>query len=378
MTRSATHWMTADDWTTLVTPGADVGTGLEGRSLGRTSSGLPFVADPAALYRGGLVTNPNVVVAGAMGSGKSTVVKMLAARSLDSGSRVVILDPKGEYGELARACSLPVVDPGRSGWLRPYDGDPSRATRALLAAALGRPLGAELSHEVTVVLAGLGPPWPPRVWPTLLNSLNKSSGLLRAACSRLVDGDLAGVFDGPGDPVDVTGPGLVIDLSRRWNDASLPVVALGAVLASQEISRQRGATMIIADEAWAMFDDPATVAWLRGSWKLARATATSHVLVVHQWRDVEAATRTTSVHRAALASLLRECETWWLFRHGIDDAGHLARTVGLSSRERATIESLSRGRALVRFGPWRSIVDIEPDELDRHVIDTDGAWRESR
>ena len=378
MTRSATHWMTADDWMTLVTPGADVGTGLEGRPLGRTSSGLSFVAEPAALYRGGLVTNPNVVVAGAMGSGKSTVVKMLAARALESGSRVVILDPKGEYVELARACSLPVVDPGRSGWLRPYDDDPSHAARALLAAAVGRPLGAEMTREITVALARLGPPWPRRLWPVFLDSLNKSSGLLQAACARFVDGDLAGVCDGDGDPVDITGPGIVIDLSRRWHDASLPVVALGAVLASQEISRQHGATMIIADEAWALFDDPATVAWLRGSWKLARATATSHVLVVHQWRDVEAATHTTSVHRAALASLLRECETWWLFRHGVDDAAHLARIIGLSPSEKTAVETLTRGRALVRFGPWRSLVDIEPDELDRQLIDTDGAWREPR
>ena len=45
--------------------------------------------------------NPNMIVAGSIGAGKSTVVKMVLDRALERGRRVVVIDPKGEYGQLA-------------------------------------------------------------------------------------------------------------------------------------------------------------------------------------------------------------------------------------------------------------------------------------
>jgi hypothetical protein len=99
------------------------------------------------------------------------------------------------------------------------------------------------------------------------------------------------------------------------------------------------------------------------------------VLVLHQWRDVDAATRTHGVDRVALSSLLRECENWWLFRHGTDDVAHVTRQVGLSGPEAAVLSTLPRGRALVRYGPSRSGVTHTPDPEDEAVIDTDGAFR---
>ncbi|MEA1157496.1 hypothetical protein U8M34_28535, partial [Klebsiella pneumoniae] len=55
------------------------------------------------LYQTGVITAPNVVVAGIVGSGKSSLAKSLYTRSLPFGRRVYVPgDPKGEHTEIAR------------------------------------------------------------------------------------------------------------------------------------------------------------------------------------------------------------------------------------------------------------------------------------
>jgi hypothetical protein len=111
VSRSWTHWATSRDLTGLMVPAHDAGTGLAGRNLGETQRGGPFVLDPFDAYSSGLLSNPNVIVAGSIGAGKSTVVKMMLDRALERGRRAVILDPKGEYAPLAHSYG---VDGGRA------------------------------------------------------------------------------------------------------------------------------------------------------------------------------------------------------------------------------------------------------------------------
>lgn len=374
--RDATHWVTARDWPQLVLRDEDRGTGLTGRPVGRVGAAAPFVFDPIEAYRAGLVTNPNMVVAGAMGSGKSTVVKMLVRRALERGHRVVVVDPKGEYDELAAHCGLPVFRPGRDAWLSPFGMRPLTELTALVTSVLGRPLTPAEWRTLSDDLAGVGPPWPVDLLRALEAKRARETDAVSHVVHRFVHGDLAGVFSGAGDPLVTAGAGFVASLARHWSHEALPTVALG-VLSAVHRENETRPTLLVADEAWALFDNPSTVAWLRGSWKLARATATSHVLVLHQWRDVDATTRTQGVDRAALSSLLRENENWWLFRQGADDVTHLTRHVGLSGAEAAVLTALPRGRVLVRYGSHRSVVTITPDHEDEAVIDTDGAFRSS-
>ena len=95
MRRAWTHWATSSDLVTLRLPAHDAGTGLAGRSLGQSLRGHHFVFDPFDGYEAGLVSNPNMIVAGSIGAGKSTIVKMLVDRALVRGRRVVVVDPKG-------------------------------------------------------------------------------------------------------------------------------------------------------------------------------------------------------------------------------------------------------------------------------------------
>ena len=78
---------------------AEGGLGSEGVYVGQDAwSGGGFCFDPWVLYRDGVITNPNCLLAGVVGKGKSCLAKSLATRSIAFGRRVYVPgDPKGEW-----------------------------------------------------------------------------------------------------------------------------------------------------------------------------------------------------------------------------------------------------------------------------------------
>lgn len=93
---------------------AEGGLGSDGVFVGQDLySGASFVYDPWVLYRKGLITAPNVVLAGIVGSGKSSLAKSLYTRSIPFGRRVYVPgDPKGEHSAVARAVGGKAIELG--------------------------------------------------------------------------------------------------------------------------------------------------------------------------------------------------------------------------------------------------------------------------
>jgi len=385
--RAWTHWATTDDLWRLRTPNHDAATGITGRPLGRAQRGQQFVLDPFDAYLAGLVTNPNMVIAGAIGMGKSTLVKMLLDRALERGRRVVVVDPKGEYGPLAAAYGTTPVVLGRDGWCNPFANenvDPRELVRTLLTSAQGRPLSPEQHYALDTAFAGLGDELPPRLLLALFRIVAPALGShqpsarreLALLLRRFIDGDFANLFDGESAPLVFGGQLVILDLSRQWSSSSLGMAALCAVAAAQQVVHGAGDQgHVIVDEAWALLADPYALAWLQGSWKLARARGISHLLVLHRWTDAGAVGDEGSANRSRAQGLLRECETVWLFRQVADESEEMKGALGLHPLEQRALAHLNRGHVLVRYGSARSIVRLEPDERDRRFIDTDGAMR---
>jgi type IV secretory pathway VirB4 component len=387
VSRSWTHWATSRDLVALALPAHDAGTGLFGRNLGEAQRGGPFVLDPFDAYASGLVSNPNVIVAGSIGAGKSTVVKMTLDRALERGRRVVVIDPKGEYAALARAHGVHVVALGRDGWCSPFpsnDRESRDLLRALVASAQGAPLKSDQHYVIDEVWQQLDSPRPRRVLRALFELLHAhlasptSSPERSVALTlyRFIHGDLAGLFDGDDEPMVFAGQLVVLDLSAQWSSNSFSVAALSAIAAAQQIvAVENELGYLVLDEAWALLADAHALRWLHGSWKLARAKGLSHVLVLHRWSDVAAVGDVGSAHRERAQGLLRECETAWLFRQPPDEAREMAVALGLHRREERYLSALPKGAALVRYGAHRSIVRVRPDERDVAFIDTDRAMR---
>ena len=107
---------------------SEAGLGHEGVLIGRDVLGGSFVYDPFVLYRLGVVTNPNMVVFGQIGRGKSSFVKSYLWRQAVFGRSAWVIDPKGEYGPLAQAWGVTPVAlrPGGPIRLNPLDtGEPA-------------------------------------------------------------------------------------------------------------------------------------------------------------------------------------------------------------------------------------------------------------
>jgi hypothetical protein len=286
---------------------AEAGLGHEGVLVGRDVLGGSFVYDPFALYRSGVVTNPNMVVIGQIGRGKSSFVKSYLWRQAVFGRSAWVIDPKGEYGPLCEAWGVEPVSLRPSGPVRlnPLDTGPADVTsgpthtddpagpdavgvrRASLCASLavsclGRDLlpreraavDAALAAATSVASAAGGglrraATTLPLVVDALLDPDAPAAAALRTSRSelledgrdvalelrRLVHGDLRGMFDGPTTAgVRLDGPLVVLDLSAVYHSPALGVLmaCAAAWLQSAVEARHRNRILLVVDEAWAI------------------------------------------------------------------------------------------------------------------------------
>ena len=106
---------------------AEPGLGHRGVLVGDDLLGGSFVFDPFELYAQGIVSNPNMIVFGQIGRGKSAFVKTYLWRQAVFGRRAWVVDPKGEYGALAEAWGVrPIaLRPGGKVRLNPLDAVPA-------------------------------------------------------------------------------------------------------------------------------------------------------------------------------------------------------------------------------------------------------------
>ncbi len=380
----------------------DGGATRGGVAIGTCSLGGLFRFDPFDAYAEGLVTNPNVLVAGQVGRGKSALVKCLLARAAVAGRRCVVVDPKGEYASFAAALGAEPValEPNGRVRLNPLAGDrddPARAVllAALLAASLERRLASAERAALDVALRAAddaGEATLRGVLDQLLSPTTASAQLLGTTVGelaaegrtaalelrRLVAGELRGMFDGPSTPgADLAGDVVVLDVSGAVRSGALPVVLCCAAAALEATRRapRPARTILVLDEAWSLLADEGAARWLQGGFKLARARGVAHVLVLHRLSDLAAAGADGSVTAAIAAGLLRDVETCVLFGQPPAEAAALAELLGLSGPERDVVARLPRGAALWRVGAARSIVRHVVAPAESAFIDTDTAMR---
>ncbi|MGH9077409.1 MAG: VirB4 family type IV secretion system protein [Acidimicrobiales bacterium] len=389
---------------------AETGLGARGTYIGRDLFGASFCFDPWELYRRGDLTSPNMVVLGQIGRGKSSFVKSFLWRQQVVGHHAWVVDPKGEYGPLARACGgSPLrVEPGGRLRLNPLDspagpagadGGRRRAELvcSLASASLGRDLGPaeRTATELAVkdVSRQPGPPTLPAVVSALLDPDPASAAEVRTDASglasdgrevalelrRLVEGDLAGMFDGPTSPgASLGGAMVVLDLSALYSSPALGLLMtcatawLQASLAAGD-GRKR---LVVVDEAWAILHNLAIARWLQAGFKLSRAFGVAHVAVLHRLSDLRAAGAEGSEQQRLAEGLLADAETRVVFGQPPSECESAADLLGLTTTEAALLPQLPRGVALWKVGSRSFLVEHRLGAAEADLVDTDGAMRE--
>jgi type IV secretory pathway VirB4 component len=392
---------------------AEAGLGDRGVYLGTNllTGGGGFAFDPFETYANGMITNPNMLLAGEPGVGKSATAKTFVYRSAAVFGRwVAIADPKGEYRALADALGLSVVDlhPGGSTRINPLDvgpvgdtGDPEERARrqtemvsALVGCVLRRDLspsedalvGYAIAHLVRrasdpVTLADLAgimrrPSAEMITVPDIdPDNLAQDGAAATFALGKLLDRSLRGMFDGQTTvALDWSGPGVVIDLSAVHHDADalkLVMVATTGWLQSV-LARPDGPPRIqVLDEAWALLGDERTAKYLQACWKLSRAYGVANLAIVHRLSDLRAQADDGTTTSKVAMGLLADTQTRVLFRQSSDQISEARELLGLTSTEAELLPRLARGRALWKVAGRSAVVAHEIGETERAFCDTD-------
>jgi len=411
---------------------AEAGLGQRGVVIGDDLLGGSFVFDPFELYAAGVVSNPNMVVFGQIGRGKSSFVKTFLWRQAVFGRRAWVVDPKGEYSDLADAWGVrPVaLRPGGAIRLNPLDrgpeagaasvGEGSAATEgtdatarrrmellaSLASACLGRSLAprerAALGAALDDTVALYDNPTVPEVVEALLAPSADAARALRTErrdlledgrdvaleLRRLVHGDLAGMFDGPTTPgLDLSAPLVVLDLSALYTSAALGVLMacatawLQAALArtagpgsgASGTGAAGGRFFLVVDEAWAILSNLGVARWLQSSWKLSRAFGVSNVAVLHRVSDLRSVGASDSEQVALAQGLLSDSETRVVYAQSPGEIEAASELLSLSDTESELLPQLRRGIALWKVGQRSFLVQHRLSALEPYIVDTDAA-----
>ncbi len=405
---------------------AEAGLGSEGALIGHDSwSGAAFCFDVWNLYDREVITNPNMLLAGIIGRGKSALAKSLSTRSTAFGRKVYVPgDPKGEWTPVARAVdgASIALGPGMTTRINPLDEGPRPAywidseggrqpmddemwrsvvtnrrrdlVRALTEQALGRDLQ---SVEMTALFAAVDAvvreqetPILPQVvhrmmYPTeevngsSVDQLLQDGRAAAHALNRVVSGDLAGLFDGPSTTrFDPSLPMLTMDMSRMSGNDTLIALAMSCASAWMEAALadpDGGQRLVVYDEAWRLMKLAALLARMQSQWKLSRHWGIANLMVIHRLSDLDAVGESNSSARNLALGLLADTSTRIVYAQESGEAEKTGAAIALSQTEIAQLPDLKRGEGLWRIGERAFVVshDLTPAELE--VYDTSARMR---
>ncbi|MEV8396697.1 type VI secretion protein [Streptomyces niveus] len=360
-----------------------------------------FSAHPAAWVQEGLVTNPNVLITGIPGSGKSAHIKALCLRLMAFGHQTLIAgDVKGEYRALCEHLGVEPVrlGPGRPGRLNPLDAGPLGAAldkisdaaelkarlteihrrrltllKALLELHLKRslqPMEEEALdvavREVTGELRGhsrLSVPTLPLVYDKLrdptedmarelrvrdgeIQRAREQMASIRSALGAMVTGHLAGVFDEQTSiGLDWDAPIQSVDISalESYGDETVAMVlSCVSSWAQAAIDRPGGRPrVVVRDELWRQMNSGGAVMVKKidADLRLSRSDGEIHVLATHRLSDFEAVGASGSEAGNIARNLISSCETRIQLAQDARQLGITREVIGLTDAECDLISS---------------------------------------
>ncbi|RAS59550.1 hypothetical protein C8D87_114162 [Lentzea atacamensis] len=404
-----------------------------------TLSGGAFYAHPIEWVLRGLSTNPNLVVFGEPGRGKSSTIVAFLLRMMCFGFRALIAgDVKGEYSPLVRALGITPIALGRgsparlnaldlgplrsrwAGWpvhrqreelagvlgrwvkllvaLAEAQGySPTVTDEAVLSAVLRRLVGVDDGYTelrpVTIpdVQRELAAPDDALWQATRFADRRQFLDLLRPitdALGNLIDGPLAGLFDEQTNfTLDWDAPVQSMDLSllRSRGDQAIAVAltCLGSWSSmATDLQSDGEIRIVVRDEMWRQMRlGLRAVQTVDSELRLSRIEKNVQILVGHKPSDLMSVGAAGSQEVAIAKDLLALCSTRVLLGQSTRVADELAEGLGLSEREQDVITGWAmerQGRALWKIENTPGFkVQTVLSRTERRIFDTNAQLRSS-
>ena len=379
------------------------GLGGRGAFIGRDSDGGAFCFDPWALYDQGALDDPNAIVIGKLGQGKSALVKTLLWRMLLFGRRAFVLDVKREYGPLCEIAGVRPISlaPGGGVRLNPLSARPEEHAqiellRAIATTAIGQGLdqveAAALREALCTVRAREPEPTLPQITAVMFDPPAEMSARLQCAPARLAaearraalalqdlcEGPLKGIFDGPTSPgIDLDGQLLVLDLHAVRDSPAVGILmACATAWMSAQLARTadrpgRGRLINVADESWKIIQHGGLGEWFQSNFKLARQLGVMNLVVLHKLGDLQAAGDAGSRAARIAEGLIADASTRIIYHQDESQIALTRELLGLSQTEAQLLTQLTPGQALWRVGSRSFVVAHHRSRIERRLTNTD-------
>jgi len=377
-------------------------------------AGTTFSFSPVEWVRRRIVENPNVLLTGRPGAGKSTAAKLAIGRSAAVGVKTLVAgDTKGEYNELARWLGVtPTVLGGGNGVrLNPLDAGPlaralpadpvarterveevHRRRLALLEALSSMAIRRELTSseraalglvlkrceanerakgalrdpvigEIAAELDRVTRADAEALWFSSLEDFRAELRAVTLGIKSLLFGVLSGIFDGPTThPVNFAAPIQTVDISRLYARGDEAIAGVLACLSSwsQAAIDDPGqdpcapARQLVRDEMWRQL----RYAWLTkkidSDLRLSRAQGVVQFLITHELGDFDAA-----AEPEVARGIASKCATRVTYAQTLTPNSPAVVSLGMNRTECELVSSWTagqRGRGLWRIGPVRAHV----------------------
>jgi type IV secretory pathway VirB4 component len=380
--------------------------GLGGRGvfIGRDANGCAFCFDPWVLYGEGLLDDPNVIILGKLGQGKSALVKTLLWRMLLFGRRAFVLDVKREYGPLCEAVGVRPISlvPGGGVRLNPLASRPEEFAqlellRAVTMTAIGDGLSQAESGALREALrvvrrSGEREPTLPDIARLLFQPVLEMAERMRTTAERLAsdvrraalalldlcEGPLSGMFDGPTTPgLDLDSKLVVVDLHAVRDSPAVGILMacasawMSALLAKMSERPGRERLINVADESWKIVQHTGLGEWFQSNFKLARQFGVMNLVVLHKLADLQAAGDAGSRAARIAEGLVADASTRIIYHQDPSQVELTRSLLGLSESEAQLISLLSPGQALWRVASRSFVVQHYRSRLETRLTNTD-------
>ena len=343
-------------------------------------SSSPVVYDPFD----GTHLNANTAVLARSGSGKSFATKLGVLRGLCRGVRAYVIDPEGEYADMARAAGGRVLSPGVPGQgMNPFVLDRADqeemllrigSLRRLIEVMVGERMGAERRASLDHVLAAYyAEPRERTGFRDFYDYLTERdadglAGLLRPFAT----GSLRHLLSDEGDDL-LTNEALVTVFDLRLLEPDLrpaaTMVCTETVWAAA--ARDPRPRLLVVDEVWSIMQHPEGAAFMVSMAKRARKHRLGLQFITQDVQDLLAEDTTRAITGHSGRALLQNAAFKLLLQQDAAAVGAVGGAFDLPPELQRWLLSCPRGDGLLLARGNRFPVRIEATQEEAAIIE----WR---
>ncbi|MEA1924691.1 MAG: ATP-binding protein [Candidatus Altiarchaeota archaeon] len=348
-----------------------------------TINDIPIIIDPFK------VSNPNILVLGTSGGGKSYCIKLYLMREFLEGVDINVIDPQAEYTDFAKTFSGKTVEiaPGSDTVLNPFDLlEQTLDEKKLSLLSFFRVLMGEMDEGERAVLDdcidatydGIGITKDPKTWskrPPIIGDLydqvlplTKSDKDIIYRPSMKIANRLKSYVTGP---LRFINQQTKINMDNRvitFNIKDTPDVGKGTMMflllefIYSEMKKSRKRKILVIDEAWTVLSAGAEGDYILRIVKTCRKFNLGLVMITQDVEDV----LTSRAGRAVLSNTATKI----LMKQDPSIIHDLTDRFRLNEKEQRFLQTAGIGNALLILGPMRAPIRIKASPEEHRIITT--------